>query len=403
MRMYYGTRISPNKVESAEGYLLCLNVPIARTGEQEYYGRELGLQDRAGELITVHRPDEEVFAPATIASFEGQPVTNEHPVQDVDANNAAGLMKGFSMNVRRGNGDDSNKLLADLKITDPTLIAEIKNGKIEVSCGYDCTYTEQDDGSYIQSDIRGNHIAIVTAGRAGHDVAIRDSLPPVANIEEKDERSKQKMTDTKKHGLWGLFARAAKDAAPEELAEMAELISETEKKGKDADEEAEEIIEVETEDDGDIYDLLREVLRKLDEVLGMNKHEEHEDENGLEALEREIGGDEEEKDDDEVKVIEPEEVEIETEDACGKINDAAILASIRALKPVIAAIPEKQVRDAATAELAKALRQSRKTADYDAIVKTTADNAAKKGVQDADFRSIEALYNARDPHRKENK
>ena len=41
---YYGTRLSENlSMREPEGYLLCLNVPVARTGTQEYLPEELGI------------------------------------------------------------------------------------------------------------------------------------------------------------------------------------------------------------------------------------------------------------------------------------------------------------------------------------------------------------------------
>ena len=41
---YYGTRLSENiSRREPEGYLLCLNVPVARTGAQDYLPEELGL------------------------------------------------------------------------------------------------------------------------------------------------------------------------------------------------------------------------------------------------------------------------------------------------------------------------------------------------------------------------
>ena len=42
MIAYYGTKISPNQLETGEGFLICRNVPIARTGEQDYTGDEVG-------------------------------------------------------------------------------------------------------------------------------------------------------------------------------------------------------------------------------------------------------------------------------------------------------------------------------------------------------------------------
>ena len=42
--IYYGTRLSENiSRREPEGYLFCLNVPVARTGTQEYLPEELGL------------------------------------------------------------------------------------------------------------------------------------------------------------------------------------------------------------------------------------------------------------------------------------------------------------------------------------------------------------------------
>ena len=80
MLAYYGYTISPNQIETGEGFLICKNVPIARTGTQEYLGREMGLSGvDADRIIAVSRSPDEVFSEAALASFEGKPVTNDHP------------------------------------------------------------------------------------------------------------------------------------------------------------------------------------------------------------------------------------------------------------------------------------------------------------------------------------
>ena len=91
---YYGNRLSENiSRREPEGYLLCLNVPVARTGTQDYLPEELGLAPGSFSfasgpgLVSVYRPEEEVFAPETMASFEGMPVTNDHPPDGVDVDN----------------------------------------------------------------------------------------------------------------------------------------------------------------------------------------------------------------------------------------------------------------------------------------------------------------------------
>ena len=77
MIQYYGYTISPNQIETHDGFLICRNVPIARTGDQDYLGSEIGLDgEDAGKIIPVHRSPREVFSQATMASFEGKPDSN---------------------------------------------------------------------------------------------------------------------------------------------------------------------------------------------------------------------------------------------------------------------------------------------------------------------------------------
>ena len=228
---YYGTRLSENiSRREPEGYLLCLNVPVARTGIQEYLPEELGLPSGGG-TVPVSRTETEVFSPETIASFEGMPVTNDHPPDGVDIENIRRLQMGHAHNVRRGVGEESDLLLADLIITDPRLIdAILEEGKREISCGYTYELAEE-NGTYYQRKIRGNHIAVVDAGRAGHRVSIKDKKPV--------ERSKPVM----KKPLSKILARMAKDGNVEEVAEIIEeLIGETPE--TPAEEVAEAVAEV---------------------------------------------------------------------------------------------------------------------------------------------------------------
>ena len=55
--IYFGTRLSENiSRREPEGDLICLNVPVARTGTQEYLPSELGLKEPDAWLIPVFRP-----------------------------------------------------------------------------------------------------------------------------------------------------------------------------------------------------------------------------------------------------------------------------------------------------------------------------------------------------------
>lgn len=176
---YYGSKISNNITELSDGCLLCSNVPIARTGTYKYLRKELGL-DGSG-IVDVYRTEDQVFNDAVIASFEGKAFTDTHPSVDVDVNNWSIYAKGDVRNVRRGKGDFSNCLVADIIVRDPIVIDEIKSGvKREISSGYECEYVEE-NGKIYQRNIRGNHVALVQAGRAGNQVKIYDEKKVISS------------------------------------------------------------------------------------------------------------------------------------------------------------------------------------------------------------------------------
>lgn len=178
--LYFGSPLSENISERMpEGYLICANVPIARTGEQSYMPHELGIP--GNEPVKVTREEQDVFDRASLSSYEGMPVTNGHPSGKVDKDNIKIYQCGHAENVRRGAGEHSLFVLADLMITDPRLIELVKSGgKREVSCGYDYRMEER-DGKLYQRDIRGNHVAVVDSGRAGPRVSIKGDTESVGN------------------------------------------------------------------------------------------------------------------------------------------------------------------------------------------------------------------------------
>lgn len=212
-KAYFGSRISDHILKTPEGFLICKDVPIARTGTQQYRGCEFGGPVADG-IYNVQRPEAEVFDRAAVASFEGKPVCDEHPEEDVTPDNYGRYMKGVCRDVRRGDGDLSNCLVADLVIYDADLINKIEAGKREISCGYDCLWNPTSDSSYAQLEIRGNHVAVVDRGRAGHKVAIRDTAD--------DEKGGKKMSKS----LIGRILRAlARDESttPEDMEAAAKL------------------------------------------------------------------------------------------------------------------------------------------------------------------------------------
>jgi len=382
-----------------EGFLICHNVPIARTGVQKYQASETGMT--GNDLVEVYRVDDEVFSPAAIASFEGKPVTDNHPSGDVDPSNVGYLLKGATQNVRRGAGDDLDKVISDLVIYDAVLIDEVQSGKREVSCGYNCEYRQGDDGKIYQCAIRGNHVAIVERGRAGDTVAIKDGA-----IEEKED--KDKMAEMKKNKkiplLPRMFAAFAKDADPEEVAAAADELM-------GANTETADTIAA---DEGapDLAAVLAKILARLDALEKSEKAEAPSgDEDPLEKLEQDLS----QPDEEESVTIPTEQLESTDTDTVEESQTTAdaLKSIIKDLKPHIAAMSnqaeKKKVSDALTAALRKHIpvKDSKATADGYKLALKAQQEAAKKRAESPqktldsdDYAKLDAMYAARNPHTK---
>ena len=355
--------ISDNQGQSPEGYLICYNVPVARVGVQEYLGSEFNFHDRPNEIIKVHRLPEDVFEPESMRSGEAKSVTDDHPpVKAVHITNHKQYNKGHAQNVRRS----TDFLMMDLVVTDETLIQKIKNGKREVSLGYECELVPFDN-DLKQVNIRINHVAIVDRARAGRKAAIRDSVPS-------GERKPMSLAETKA----AIFAAYVKDASPspKELAEAMTLLGvEAPKQESEAslvskllaglkfsakDESAEE----QKKEDTEMAALKEEVKGLKDAISGLL--------NAGEA--KEIG------DEDETEMLEDEdeteEEVVATDDDATKedVKDSDILAAVKKSMAKMNA-KDQAILKASLAPFMGRTTSSEKTAK----IRKIADSHAQKG------------------------
>lgn len=399
---YYGSSISPHIDKSPEGYLICRDVPINRTGTQDYMAGELQLDGDPERVVKVYRLPDDVFTPAALASYEGKDVTNGHPPEMLTAENQSAYSRGHVEHVRR-EGDNT---VADLIIKDPALVADVENGVLrEVSCGYNCQFEPYLDG-YKQTHIIGNHVAVVPRGRAGHDVAIHDAAAKA-----------EKGTNMNKlvHGILTAFGMAAKDASPEDIQAMANVAGETIQAVQDAEpasmaQDAEPMAEeppvsaakdemVETAPKGD------DLGAKLDRILAMLEaksrggHGEHplHDEGDIDAeIKRLLGAKEDGK-----SITIP----VENSDACaaGPARDAAV-ELLRRVRPAVSEIKDPGEKARVTDALLSAVRGKDNMAE---IARAATDAAKVNAAQtsqttyDKICADSEAAYAARNPHKKE--
>jgi hypothetical protein len=214
MKFYVTERIGPKQSLTPEGFLLCEEVPIARIGIMDYHESELPLEALNG-VIRVQRLEEEVFAPAAMASFAGKPLVNGHPDDDVTPLTWRELAIGTVLNPRRGEGNLSDVVLADFLITDAEGIKAVQGGKVQVSCGYEAEYEQIKPGLAKQYGIVGNHVALEEAGRCGPRCSIGDQAISITL----KEGQMAKLTTKKsfKDRLMAAF-KAKDEAAIEKLA-----------------------------------------------------------------------------------------------------------------------------------------------------------------------------------------
>ncbi|KVT65683.1 hypothetical protein WK55_31535 [Burkholderia ubonensis] len=174
--VYAAEQLGERQSITPEGFLLCEAVPIARVGSQDYAYFELPELEAKDGVIVAERTADVLFSPETLASFEGKPITIDHPPDFVTPANFKSVVVGFVMNVRRGEGDQSDLMLADLLIFDAEAIRLVQLKVLaQVSNGYDADYEQIAPGRARQVVIVGNHVALVKNARCGPVCSIGDS------------------------------------------------------------------------------------------------------------------------------------------------------------------------------------------------------------------------------------
>ena len=412
MIAYYGHDISPNITETDEGYLICRNVPIARTGPQEYTARELQLDGDPERLIAVNRHPEDIFTPAALASFEGKPVTDGHPPEDVGSANYAAYTRGHVQNVRQV-GD---YIVADLYINDANLASEVRNGvKREISCGYlfDCL---PDGDTFKQANIRGNHVAVVPRGRAGHAVAIQDHAAEAAPKGLKKDMIKEWKTAMLKAFAGSASAEGVTDEQLDQMARMtitaldadpaensAPAAAPAEDEAPKADPEPaaapaqDEVVYKEQEgvDLGTKIDKLLSMMEKL--TAGKDAGADEQSMTAgetIDALVDELGGD----------ACKAATVDASATDSMSPAARDAATAMLKALRPIVAGMSDKAEQKRVTDALVGIVRGNGNIyGDIARAAQDSAQNAAKQSAQtryDRICEDAQAAYDELNPHRR---
>jgi hypothetical protein len=179
--------------------------PISKAGVFPYLGRQISPDLDPDKTYMVLRSEEELSAPETIESLKLLPWIDEHVMLGpVESGMTPPEYKGVEGVIGENIHFDkaSGRLLANIKVFSDNMDDLLASGKRELSLGYRCKYKissgvwngQQYDA--IQTDIRGNHLALVKEGRMGPDVAVLDHLS--FTFDAKDIIMADKEDETKK-------------------------------------------------------------------------------------------------------------------------------------------------------------------------------------------------------------
>lgn len=282
-------KISPHLEKTNEGYLLCRDVPISKVGVFEYTELESGIKGKNGR-VQMSRTADELFKPETIQSFNAKPVVIGH-ARFADPDNWKDITIGVVQNVRQGEGEQADLLLADLLITDRKGIELVESGELrEVSCGYDAHSVEDAIGEGHQEGIVGNHVALVSKARCD-GCKVRDGAMTVS--------------------VKTLLRRLFRDGDEEKFDEMLDKVEVTEKEEEVKDEELVPPVDPESPKEDRLAVLeheYQELAQKLQAIYDKVMVEEVKDEEEVSEEEKE---EVEVKDEDEAEEVKTEEVEAE--------------------------------------------------------------------------------------------
>jgi uncharacterized protein len=161
------------RLQDQNGYLFVKGCPVASSGIFQYSAAQVGLPGEPNRIVNVYRPPEAVSDPEYIASLNVIPLINDHEMLSGFAGDTSAMapedygLDGVLFDVAY----TAPWVTGDLKIFTRSMQADLQEGKKDLSLGYTCDFEVKggtaDGQSFevIQTNMRGNHIALVEVGR----------------------------------------------------------------------------------------------------------------------------------------------------------------------------------------------------------------------------------------------
>jgi len=173
-------------MKDGQAFITAKKARIARAGTQIYSALELEAMsgitlDGGKEFGTVYRPPEVVIKNKD--KFANAPFVNDHTLTDVTPDNWKEHAIGFvSGDIDVEVFDNDIWIVGDVVFYDRKAYEDYKNGKVELSAGYDVKLAKVNNPDVVGYDVvmvdipAVNHVALCECARAGHNARVLDSL-----------------------------------------------------------------------------------------------------------------------------------------------------------------------------------------------------------------------------------
>lgn len=250
------------------GFMTIRDNPITRAGVFQYHGSQL--PDAQPDMVyNVYRPLEELTNPETLESFKGLPIIDEHEMLG-EKYSRSPEDRGVHGSILESVVVKGRDVVANLRIWSRTLKGLIDSGKKGLSLGYNCRF-EKSSGvfegiayHYIQRNIRGNHLALVTQGRSGtavldnqdvfdhFDLALDTEEDKMADEDKKDADAPHKENPSKDEGGEGEMTLSDAVALLKKIVPQVEALTEAMAGSAGKEKDGETALDADTEKkDGD--------------------------------------------------------------------------------------------------------------------------------------------------------
>lgn len=205
-RAAYANGYDSARTVDGNGYVTVEGNPISKEGVYDYLGSEIpGYTGNPNDIVKVYRPGVELAKQETIDSFKLMPFIDDHTWLGDEGTDPGELpLSGMT-------GEqvywDPPYLRANIRWFSNDMKDAIDSGKRELSPGYKYDVYHQPgvfEGqpySYVQTNLRGNHLANVETGRTGKDVAVMDAAPEKKMTLEEIIAAIGKMDDVQRAAL----------------------------------------------------------------------------------------------------------------------------------------------------------------------------------------------------------